>query len=89
MLAMRDEVKNNADKPVKYLYITDSKEEDCRSFLEPNNIKGEHIFITRNEWSHLQEKFNFNGIPFVVHVDDKGKIQHNTSVDILLQNIGK
>lgn len=89
MLAMRDEVKNNADKPVKYLYVTSDKEEDCRSFLEPNNIKGEHIFITRNEWNHLQDKFNFNGIPFAVYVDDKGKIHHNTNVDILLNNIGK
>lgn len=89
MLAMRDEVKNNADKPVKYLYITSDKEENCRSFLEPNNIKGEHIFITRNEWNHLQDKFDFNGIPFAVYVDDKGKIHHNTNVDILLNNIGK
>ena len=39
-------------KPVKYLYITDDTPEHCKSFLEPNNIKGEHIHITRSEWGY-------------------------------------
>lgn len=39
----------NKDKPVKYLYITDDTPEQCKSFLEPNNIKGEHIHVTRAE----------------------------------------
>ena len=85
MLQMRDEVEANKDKPVKYLYVTDDTPEKCKSFLEPNNIKGEHIFITRSEWGYLQEKFQFTGIPFVVHVDKQGKVRKDVTVEQLLQ----
>lgn len=82
MLDMRDEVEANKDKPVKYLYVTDDTEEHCRSFLEPNNIKGEHIFISRSEWAYLQEKFNFSSIPFVVHVDRQGRIRKDPNISV-------
>lgn len=85
MLRMRDEVEANKDKPVKYLYVTDDTPEKCKSFLEPNNIKGEHIFISRSEWGYLQEKFQFTGIPFVVHVDKQGKVRKDATVEQLLQ----
>ena len=85
MLQMRDEVEANKDKPVKYLYITDDTPEHCKSFLEPNNIKGEHIFITRAEWGYLQEKFQFTGIPFVVRVDKQGKVREGITVEQLLK----
>lgn len=84
MLRMRDEVEANKDKPVKYLYITDDTPEQCKSFLEPNNIKGEHIHITRSEWGYLQEKFQFSGIPFVVIYDKQGKRRENVTVEQLL-----
>ena len=85
MLHMRDEVEANKDKPVKYLYITDDTPEHCKSFLEPNNIKGEHIHITRSEWGYLQEKFQFTGIPFVVLFDKKGKQREDATVEQLLE----
>lgn len=84
MLQMRDEVEANKDKPVKYLYVTDDSPEHCKTFLEPNNIKGEHIFITCSEWGYLQEKFQFTGIPFVVRVDKQGKVRKNTTIEQLL-----
>jgi thiol-disulfide isomerase/thioredoxin len=84
MLHMRDEVEANKDKPVKYLYVTDDTPEHCKSFLEPNNIKGEHIYITRTEWGYLQEKFQFTGIPFVVIYDKQGKRRENVTVEQLL-----
>lgn len=87
MLNMRDEVDANKDKPVKYLYITDDTEERCRPFLEPNNIKGEHIHITRSEWGYLQEKFQFTGIPFTILFDKDGKQRNNTTVDKLLKEM--
>ncbi len=87
MLNMRDEVEANKDKPVKYLYITDDTEEQCRPFLEPNNIKGEHINITRSEWGYLQEKFQFTGIPFTILFDKDGKQRNNTTVDKLLKEM--
>ena len=85
MLQMRDEVEANKDKPVKYLYITDDTPEQCKSFLEPNNIKGEHIHISRSEWGYLQEKFQFTGIPFVLLYDKKGNRRENVTVDQLLE----
>ena len=85
MLHMRDEIEANKDKPVKYLYITDDTPEHCKSFLEPNNIKGEHIHITRSEWGYLQEKFQFTGIPFVVLFDKKGKQREDATVEQLLE----
>ncbi len=87
MLSMRDEVEANKDKPVKYLYITDDTPEQCKSFLEPNNIKGEHIHITRSEWGYLQEKFQFTGIPFIVLFDKDGKQRDNASVQQLLEEM--
>ena len=84
MLHMRDKVEANKDKPVKYLYITDDTPEHCKSFLEPNNIQGEHIHITRSEWGYLQEKFQFSGIPFVLLFDKQGKQRENVTVEQLL-----
>lgn len=85
MLHMRDEVEANKDKPVKYLYITDDTPEHCKSFLEPNNIKGEHIYITRAEWGYLQEKFNFTAIPFVLFFDKQGKQRDDATIEQLLE----
>ena len=84
MLHMRDQVEAHKDKPIKYLYITDDTPEQCKSFLEPNNIKGEHIHITRSEWGYLQEKFQFTGIPFIVLFDKQGKQRKDVTVDQLL-----
>jgi thiol-disulfide isomerase/thioredoxin len=84
MLKMRDEVEANKDKPVKYLYVTDDTPEHCKSFLEPNNIQGEHIHITRSEWGYLQEKFQFSGIPFVVLIDKQGNQRKDVTVEQLL-----
>ena len=86
MLHMRDEVEANKEKPVKYLYITDDTEEACRSFLEPNNIKGEHIHITRSEWGYLQEKFQFSSIPYHFILDKDGKQRDNVTIEELLKD---
>ena len=84
---MRDEVEANKDKPVKYLYVTDDSPEKCKSFLEPNNIKGEHIHISRSEWGYLQEKFQFIGIPFVVLFDKNGNRRDDKTVEQLLEEM--
>ena len=84
MLHMRDQVETHKDKPIKYLYITDDTPEKCKSFLETNNIKGEHIHISRSEWGYLQEKFNFSGIPFIVLFDKQGRQRKDVTVEQLL-----
>ena len=86
MLGMRDKVEEFKDYPVKFLYITDDSEDKCREFLESNNIKGEHIFISRSEWGYLQEKFQFTGIPFCIAVDKEGNQIKNFSLENVLKN---
>lgn len=85
MLRMRNEVEANKDKLVKYLYITYDTPENCQSFIAPNNIKGEHIHITRQEWGYLQEKFQFSAIPFTVLFDKQGKQRKDVNVEQLLK----
>ena len=75
MLDDRETVEALKDKPVKFLYVTSDGPEACNPWLEENNIKGEHIFITGSEWSQMQEKLNFSGIPFHVLVDKSGKVR--------------
>ena len=87
MLHMRDEVEANKDKPVKYLYITDDTPEQCSSFLEPNKIQGEHIYISRTEWGYLKEKFQFTGIPFVVIFDKDGNRREDVNIQQLLDEM--
>ena len=85
MLRMRNEVEANKNKPVKYLYVTSDSPDLCRPFLEPNNIKGEHIHITPSEWGYLQEKFQFSAIPFVIFFDKHGMLRKDVTVEQLLE----
>ena len=85
MLQDREMVERLKDQPIKFIYLTNDDPEKCNKWMEENNIKGEHVFISRKEWSHLQEKFSFNGIPFHVYVDKQGKIRDiEQSVEELL-----
>ena len=69
----------------KLLSITDDTPEHCKSFLEPNNIKGEHIHITRAEWGYLQEKFQFSGIPYNFILDKNSKQRDGVTIEELLK----
>ena len=85
MLQDREMVERLKNQPIKFIYLTNDDPEECNKWMEENNIKGEHVFISRKEWSHLQEKFSFNGIPFHVYVDKQGKIRDiKQSVEELL-----
>ena len=85
MLQDREMVERLKDQPIKFIYLTNDDPEKCNKWMEENNIKGEHVFISRKEWSHLAEKFSFNGIPFHVYVDKQGKIRDiEQSVEELL-----
>ncbi len=79
MLREREAVEQLKDKSIRFLYVTDDEPDKCNKWMDENNIRGEHIFITRAEWGLLQEKFNFSGIPFHVYVDKAGKVR--TEID--------
>ncbi|MDE6341169.1 MAG: TlpA family protein disulfide reductase [Muribaculaceae bacterium] len=65
-----------ADKPFKALYIANADEglEACKKWLRKEEIKGEHIFVSGDDWQRLRGLFNFSGIPFGVLIDKDGKI---------------
>lgn len=88
MLDQRADVEYFKDKPVRFLYICnekDSPREPSEKFMNENNIRGEHIFLTPDEWNYLVKKFQFLGIPFHVTVDRKGRIvdTHNPSREMI------
>ena len=77
MLDQRTLVEKYKDAPVRFLYICnekDSPRELSEKFLSENNIKGEHIFLSSDEWNLLTNKFQFYGIPFSLLIDRQGNI---------------
>lgn len=77
MLDQRSVVEYFKDKPVRFLYICNEKNSPrdlSEAFMKRNNIKGEHIYLTNDEWNFLAKKFQIIGIPFCVLVDRKGNI---------------
>lgn len=77
MLRQRADVEYFEGKPVRFLYVCNEKESpraDSEAFMESNGIKGEHIYLTDDEWNLLMEKFQFVGIPFCLLLDKEGNI---------------
>ena len=80
MLTMRDKVEALKDSPFRFLYICDgnsNSKEGAEKWMNDNNIKGEHIYVTRNEWNLLMEMFNFSGIPHAALIGKDGKVIQN------------
>ena len=77
MLNQRADVEYFRDKPVRFLYLCNEKDSPrdlSEEFMNSNGIKGEHIYLTEDEWNHLAKKFQFAGIPFCVLIDKEGNI---------------
>lgn len=77
MMDERDKVEMLQDEPVRFLYIADEKDSDpekCEQWMKENNIKGEHIFVTHEEWKFLSAKFQFAATPFETAVNNNGKL---------------
>ena len=72
------------DKPVRFLYIcdeTDRSREVAERWMAENNIKGEHIYVTHEEWKYLSTKFQFSAIPFATAVDKDGNLTTKKELD--------
>lgn len=69
MLNQREYVDKMADKPVKFLYVAKEEERTvCEEWMEKNNIKGEHVYISEDHWRLLESDLNFSAIPFTIVV---------------------
>ena len=69
-------VEQYSDRPFKALYIAadDASRKACERWLTKNEVKGEHVFVTVDDWRRLTSLFNFSSIPFGVLIDKKGDV---------------
>lgn len=76
MIGQKPMLAEYADKPFRALYIANADEdiESCKKWLRKEEIGGEHIFVSGDDWNRLRALFNFSGIPFGVIIDENGNI---------------
>lgn len=75
MIAQKKRVEELKDEKVKFLYITTENEKpSAEKWMGENGIKGEHVYITKNEWKQFETMINFTAIPRGVLVGKDGKI---------------
>lgn len=76
MIRQKPVLEKLADRPFRALYIASVEEgvETCRKWLRKEGIKGEHIFVSAEDWKRLSKLFNFNQIPFGVLIGKDGKV---------------
>ncbi len=77
MLAQRDMVAriSRSGIPASVLYVSDdegSRRTSAEEWLAKNNINGEHIFVTNDQWMKLRSVLNFSAIPFCIIVNTDG-----------------
>lgn len=76
MINMKPILQHYEGEPFKVLYIAedDSQRAACERWLRNEDIRGEHIFVSPDNWNRLRELFNFTGIPHGVLIDKKGNV---------------
>lgn len=75
MIAQKNILERFADKPFKVLYVAEDIDiERCNRFLDKEDIKGEHIYVSTDNWNRLRAYFNFTGIPFGVLTGKDGEL---------------
>ncbi len=89
MINQKPLLEEMAGKPFKALYIANAEEgiEACKKWLRNEGIKGEHIFVSGEDWKYLSGLFNITGIPHGVLIDKDGKIinpDYGSSMDCLM-----
>lgn len=68
MINQKPMLEQLADRPFKALYIANMADgiEDSKKWLRKEEIGGEHIFVSQDDWNRLAGLFNFSAIPFGV-----------------------
>ena len=75
MMSQKKLVEEMKDEKVKFLYITtENQKSSAEKWMTENNIKGEHGYITRNEWKQFETMINFTAIPRGALVSKEGKL---------------
>ena len=77
------------DKSVKFVYFTtekDSPKDKRDAFIKENNIEGEFITLTDDEWTILKAAYNISGIPRYMLLDKDANVV-NDKLDVYSQSI--
>ena len=80
MLAHRDIVEELSNEPVRFLYICEeaaSPRKEAEKWMTEKSIRGEHIYISSDDWNRLTHLFEFSGIPHAVLIGRDGKVITN------------
>lgn len=78
MMSQKTLVKEMKDENVKFIYITtEDQKPSAEKWMGENDIKGEHVYITQNEWKQLETMINFTAIPRGALVNKNGKLIEN------------
>lgn len=85
MINARETVERYKENKIKFLYVTNemaSPLEATTKFLTENNIQGEQIRLTSDEWDYISEKFNISSVPRMILVDKNGNIVDDKLLEI-------
>lgn len=76
MRSQKELVEKFAADPFRMLYIAEDSgnKASAEKWMEKEGIKGEHIFVSPDNWNRLRALFNFDGIPFGVLIGKNGGI---------------
>lgn len=78
MMSQKKLVEEMKDENVKFIYITtENQKPAAEKWMDENNIKGEHVYVTQNEWKQLEAMINFTAIPRGALVNKNGKLIEN------------
>lgn len=71
---VKGEFENN---DVVFVYITNPSSPRKAWEQKISGIRGEHYYVTENEWNILNKTYSFTGIPHYLIFDKSGIIKHN------------
>lgn len=78
MMSQKKLVEEMKDENVKFIYITtEDQKPAAEKWMGENDIKGEHVYVTQNEWKQLEAMINFTAIPRGALVNKNGKLIEN------------
>lgn len=80
MIGMRETVEALKDEPIRFLYVCNEEEsprERAEKWMNEKNIRGEHIYVSAQEWVMLTSMLNFSAIPHGLVADRSGNIIRN------------
>ena len=83
MMSQKNLVEEMKNENIKFLYIaTENEKDNAEKWMSEKNIKGEHIYISDNEWKQFEAMINFTAIPRQALVSKNGKlIENNFNVE--------